>query len=134
MTSFLVLYGLTLLIFIVADALVLPRLVLPRFQADLGETLASTFRYGPAAVFYLFFIGALLWLVTWPALRAATPLGLVAANAAIFGAAAYGTYEFTNLATIRGWTWRILVVDLAWGIVLTTGAASGGLALARLVI
>lgn len=131
--SLLLLYTLTAVIFVILDALVLPRLVLPLFRESLGETLADPFRYGPAAVFYLFFLGALVFLITGPALSQGTGLMRAALEAGVFGAAAYGTYEFTNLATIRGWTWRMLTIDLTWGVSLTTIAATGGLAITRVV-
>ena len=35
---------------------------------------------------------------------------------AIYGFAIYGTYEFTNLATISGWDYKILIIDIIWGI------------------
>ena len=39
---------------------------------------------------------------------------------------AYGTYEFTNLATLKDWTWRMVATDLVWGTLLTgTSAAIG---------
>jgi uncharacterized membrane protein len=44
---------------------------------------------------------------------------------------AYGTYELTNLATLRDWTWRMTLTDLAWGTVLTAVAAAIGVAVTR---
>ena len=40
-------------------------------------------------------------------------------NGAILGFIAYGCYEATNMATLRGWTWRIVIVDVTWGTALT---------------
>jgi uncharacterized membrane protein len=37
-------------------------------------------------------------------------------KAALLGFAIYGTYEFTNLATITGWDYKILLIDISWGI------------------
>jgi uncharacterized membrane protein len=37
-------------------------------------------------------------------------------KAALLGFAIYGTYEFTNLATISGWDYKILIIDIIWGI------------------
>jgi uncharacterized membrane protein len=37
-------------------------------------------------------------------------------KAALLGFAIYGTYEFTNLATITGWDNKILIIDIIWGI------------------
>jgi len=37
-------------------------------------------------------------------------------KAALLGLAIYGTYEFTNLATISGWDYKILAIDISWGV------------------
>lgn len=37
-------------------------------------------------------------------------------KAALLGLAIYGTYEFTNLATIAGWDYKILAIDISWGV------------------
>ena len=37
-------------------------------------------------------------------------------KAALLGLAIYGTYEFTNLATIAGWDYKISILDISWGI------------------
>ncbi len=39
-------------------------------------------------------------------------------QAAGFGAAAYATYDFTSLATLKGYDWRLAVADTVWGGVL----------------
>ena len=36
-------------------------------------------------------------------------------QAAGFGAAAYATYDFTSLATLKGYDWRLAVADTVWG-------------------
>lgn len=35
---------------------------------------------------------------------------------AVFGLIAYGIYDFTNLATLKGWSIKMLVVDTLWGV------------------
>jgi len=32
----------------------------------------------------------------------------------------------TNLSTLKGWTWRLCVVDIIWGTLLTGLAAAAG--------
>jgi uncharacterized membrane protein len=49
------------------------------------------------------------------------------------GALAYGTYEFTNIATLEGWSWKMLATDLIWGTLLTGTSAAAGLAITRAV-
>ncbi len=39
---------------------------------------------------------------------------------AFYGFLVYGTYNFTNLAILNGWTFRLAAVDIAWGVVLNT--------------
>lgn len=125
------LYLVTVVIFLGADILGLRYVVKPVFDREIGHLLLETPRYGPAMVFYLFFVGALLWFVTVPALRGGTSLGWVWINAAILGAVGYGTYEFSNLATLKGWTWTMLWTDLVWGTVLSATSAMLGLAIIR---
>ena len=37
------------------------------------------------------------------------------AGIAVFGLMAYGTYDLTNMATLAGWSWTVVFVDMAWG-------------------
>ena len=55
------------------------------------------------------------------------------APAAVIGAMAYGTYEFTSYAILRDWHWTMLVTDTVWGTVLTAVSAWAGLAITRAV-
>ena len=132
--SIVVLYLVTVVIFLAADVVGLRYIVKPVFDRDIGHLLLETPRYGPALVFYLFFVGALLWFVSAPALREGGSLGSVWLGAAILGAVGYGTYEFSNLATLKGWTWQMLWTDLIWGTVLSATSATLGLAITRAFI
>lgn len=125
-----ILYASTALIFLALDAVMLSRVMKPLFERHLGDALADPIRLGPAAAFYLFYVGVLLWFVSVPALSTG-PTAKTALNAALFGAVAYGTYEFTNFATLRAWSWQMVAIDLTWGTVLTTVAALGGLWVTR---
>jgi uncharacterized membrane protein len=59
----------------------------------------------------------------WPAARdGAWTTALL--YGALFGFLAYATYDLSNLATLRGYTTTIALVDLAWGTVLTATAAT----------
>ena len=84
----------------------------------------------PAIIFYLFYIAGVLWFVSVPALKAELPLQALIGGA-MLGALAYGTYEFTNFATLRDWTSQMVMVDLAWGTVLTGFSAWAGVMIAR---
>jgi len=123
--TILTLYLSTALVFLLLDGIVLTTVIAPIFRNALGDHMLETPRIGPAAGFYLFYLAGLLWLVSWPALTHAAPLQALL-NGAILGALAYGTYEITNLATLRRWRWNMVVADGLWGTVLTGVSAWAG--------
>lgn len=124
-----ILYIATVMIFLGLDFLGIRFLVRPVFERHIGDLLA--FNLAPAVVFYLFYVGGLLWFVSVPALRNDTGIGMVFVSGAILGALAYGTYEFTNIATLKDWAWPMVATDLTWGTFLTGTAAAGGVAITR---
>jgi uncharacterized membrane protein len=130
MLNLLLLYLVTAGVFLILDAIMLSTVMKPLFASHIGDLMADQLRLGPAALFYLAYIAGVLWFVSLPALRADAPLTALLTGAAL-GALAYGTYEFTNLATLRGWSWRMVVVDLTWGAVLTGVSAWAGVMVAR---
>lgn len=120
-----ILYVSTAVIFLALDALMLSRVMRPLFERHVGGMLLPDLRMGAAAAFYLAYVAGLVWLVSLPALRAGAPLQALSAGALV-GAMAYGTYEFTNYATLKGWHPAMVATDLAWGTVLTAVSAWTG--------
>ncbi|MGZ9811774.1 DUF2177 family protein [Pseudoroseicyclus sp. H15] len=127
----LILYLATAAIFLLADAAMLSTVMRPLFERHLGDGLRENIRFAPAALFYLAYVGILLYFVSWPALRDDHSLGQVALNAALLGFFAYGTYEFTSFAVMDRWHVTMLATDLSWGTFLTAASATAGLAIAR---
>ena len=125
----LTLYLATTAIFLILDAAMLTLHMQPLFQRHLGAALLDSPRMGPAAAFYLAYIAGLLYLVSLPALKSDAPLLL---PAAVLGAMAYGTYEFTSYAIMKDWSPVMVATDVIWGTVLTATSAWGGVALTRL--
>lgn len=121
------LYLVTVVVFLGLDALGIRFLIRPVFEAHVGHLLASPLRLGPAAVFYLFYVAGLVVFVSWPALKAGAPLQALAFGA-LLGALCYGTYEMTNYATLADWSLRQVVIDGLWGTFLTGFAAWAGVA------
>jgi len=126
----LLLYLVTAGVFLILDAIMLSTIMKPLFESHIGDLMADELRLGPAALFYLVYVAGVLWFVSLPALRADAP-GTALLTGAALGALAYGTYEFTNLATLRGWSWRMVIVDVTWGAVLTGVSAWAGVMVAR---
>jgi uncharacterized membrane protein len=123
-----VLYLATFATFLVLDAIMLSLVMKPLFTAHIGPLMAEPIRLAPAALFYAGYIAGLLYLVSVPALRDGAPVIL---PAAVIGAMAYGTYEFTSYAILRDWHWTMVVTDTLWGAVLTAAAAWIGVAVVR---
>jgi uncharacterized membrane protein len=125
-----VLYAATFATFLILDAIMLSLVMKPLFSAHIGPLMAEPIRLAPAALFYAAYVAGLIYLVSLPALRDNAPLIL---PAAVIGAMAYGTYEFTSYAIMRDWHWTMVATDTAWGTVLTAVSAWAGVQAARLV-
>ena len=121
----LTLYLATAAIFLLLDAVMLTAVVAPLFRKHLGASMLKTPRVLPAAVFYLFYIGGLLILVSVQAYHDANVITAFW-QGAVIGAMAYGTYEFTNYATLTDWKPSMVLTDGLWGTVLTAVSAAGG--------
>ena len=121
-----ILYISTVVIFLGLDYLGLTYLIKPVFERDIGDWLLDEFRVAPALIFYAFFVAVVLWFVSWPAMMQDHSLLWVFGNALLIGAMGYGTYEFTNLATLKDWTPQMVATDFSWGVVLTGTSATLG--------
>ena len=128
------LYLTTFAIFLVIDFLALGVFVKPIFDRQIGHLMLENFRVFPAFLFYAFFVGVLLWFVSLPGIAQDKGLIWVALNAALLGAAAFGTYEFTSLAILKDWTWKMVIVDMIWGTALTALSATGGVWITRALL
>lgn len=123
----------TAVIFLAIDMIGLRLMVLPIFNGEAPGLFLNQPNIAPAVIFYIGFVVGIVWFVTAPALASGGSLLSVALNGAALGAIAYGTYEFTNLATVKGWTLKMTVVDFTWGVALTAVSAAGGVWAARLL-
>lgn len=130
MMKIVILYLTTALVFLLIDLIGLRLLVKPVFERHVGHLFADPFRLGPAGVFYLGYVAGVLWFVSVPALRAGDPLAALIGGA-LLGLMAYGTYEFTNYATLRDWNLEQVIIDTLWGGVLTGFAAWSGVMICR---
>ncbi|MDF1856568.1 DUF2177 family protein [Pseudooceanicola sp.] len=128
----LVLYISTVAIFFAADAIGLRLLIKPVFERHVAHLFADPFRVVPATLFYLGYVAGVLWFVSVPALRSGDPVAALVGGV-LLGLMAYGTYEFTNYATLRDWSVQQVAVDTIWGGLLTGFSAWAGVVIARVV-
>ena len=88
------------------------------FREHIGHLMAVPIRSGAAALFYVGYLGAVLYLASWPAVKAGNARRAIL-PAVVLGLASYGTYEFTSYAIIADWHIQMLISDTIWGGVLT---------------
>ncbi|MGB6536679.1 MAG: DUF2177 family protein [Xanthobacteraceae bacterium] len=128
--SYLIAYISVLVVFGGADACWL-RIMGPLiYRPALGEILAPSLRVAPAIAFYLGYpVGVVVFAVI-PGLRAGMASSALF-PALLFGALAYGTYDLTNYATLRHWTFQITILDILYGALVSGLAAVAAYALVR---
>ncbi|WEJ58812.1 DUF2177 family protein [Devosia sp. FJ2-5-3] len=125
MPNFAIAYLSSALVFFAVDFVWLTLATRFLYKPQLGDLLADSPNLLVAATFYLVYLIGLVVFAILPAANAnswAMALGL----GALLGLVAYGTYDFTNLSTIRDWPVLVTMVDLAWGTFLSALAATAG--------
>lgn len=96
------------------------------YRPKLGALLNEQLVWPPAILFYLLYGFGLALFVLRPALGSGTSPLTAALYGAAFGLVAYGAYDLTNHATLRGWPLSITIVDMAWGAFVTAVATGLG--------
>lgn len=92
------------------------------YRPALGNLLADQFRLAPALVFYVLYLGGMVWFAVRPGL--AQGLGAAALNGAVLGAMCYMTYDLTSQAVLARWPVHVTIIDVIWGTFATTVAAT----------
>ena len=123
MKSFFIAYIAAIVAFLVIDGLWLGVVAKSFYAGKLGELLRKDILAVPAMLFYLAYTAGLVFLAVRPG-QADISLSSVVFYGALVGFLAYGTYNMTNLATLRDWPLAVSVVDLIWGTVLSASVAA----------
>lgn len=112
------LYLVMLIAYLAIDSIWLTLTTNSIYRATLGDILVPGFRLIPAiAVYFLQVFGLMVFVIP----RAiATGRGVTALfYGAAFGLFTYGLYDLTNDATLRHWTLRLTLTDMAWGAIIS---------------
>ncbi len=123
-------YLAALFAFLAIDAVWLTRVMRPLFERHVGALLRDDILISAAAGFYLAYVVGILWFCVAPGLRDGS-VAVAFGHGLALGFLAYGTYEFTNMTTLKGWVWSMVAVDTAWGMALTGLTAVIGVLVAR---
>jgi uncharacterized membrane protein len=125
MTRWIAGYLAAMVVFVAGDlawlSLTGPRL----YRPAIGPLLADKPDLRPAIVFYLLYgVGVCAFAIA-PGLRVGRPLAALGWGA-LLGLVAYGVYDLTNQATLKLWSTRLSLLDMAWGAAITGVAALAG--------
>jgi uncharacterized membrane protein len=112
------LYLIAMVIFFALDMLWLGLIAKNLYQKKLAFVISPDVNWPAAIVFYLLYIGGILFFAIYPALRE-SHWQTALLHGALLGGLCYATYDLTNMVTIKGWPLIITVVDIAWGMVIT---------------
>ncbi len=118
MRPFLKLYLIALPIFFMVDMIWLGVLAKNFYKNQIGFLMKPDVNWTAAIIFYLLFLVGVVLFVIEPALEKKN-LMFALSRGALFGLITYATYDLTNLATLKDWPLKVVVVDMIWGAVLS---------------
>jgi uncharacterized membrane protein len=119
-------------LFLALDAAWLSLMSARLYRPVIGELMSGKVEPLPAICFYLLYISGLVFFAIWPTAKAGD-YGWALLYGAMLGVVAYGTYDLTNQATLRVWSWKLTIADVVWGGFASGAAALAGTWAARLV-
>ncbi len=127
----------TAAVFCIGDAVMIPLVMRPLFKSALGAAMLDELRLGPAALFYLIHIAGLVYFAGRPLVRGKTEGGGSARgaflNGAVLGLVSYSCYEMTSWTIMRDWQTGLVIIDMAWGTLISgTAAWAGAIAMGTL--
>lgn len=131
MLHYVIAYIATALVFLAIDYVWLAHVATKFYFERIGHLLMEKPNMVAAAGFYAVYVVGIVVFAVAPALKNGN-VSTAAIYGALFGFFTYATYDMTNYATLRGWPFHVVLVDVAWGTVLTCVSAVLGFILTRL--
>lgn len=130
MLGFLKMYAIGVTCFFALDLVWLGVVAKGFYQRQLGHLLRPDVQWVPALIFYLLFVAALVVFVAAPAAERQSVTRALGYGA-FFGLAAYAAFDLTCLALFKEFPLAVVVVDLAWGALLSAAVSAAIVAGAR---
>jgi uncharacterized membrane protein len=131
--TYIIAYIATAIVFFGLDYVWLSRVATGFYRDRMVHLLLDQPNLAAAGLFYCVYVAGIVYFAVAPALGNGTATSALIAGA-LLGLIAYGTYDMTNLATVKNWSVAVTIVDMAWGTVLTSASAwAGYMATLRLV-
>lgn len=123
----------TSFLFLILDFIWLSYSVKNFYRPQLGSLLNDTPVLWAAILFYLVYVFGLSVLILQPAISN-NSFSLAFWTGVVFGFVAYGTYNLTNMATIKNWSPYVVFVDMIWGGLLTGSSCAIGMFISKKII
>ncbi len=121
------------LIFLIIDVIWLSFATKSFYRPLIGSLLTDKPVMWAAVLFYIIYVFGMAIVVIQPCINSASLFKSVYTGF-VFGLVAYGTYNLTNMAVLKGWSPTVTFVDMFWGGSLTAVSATTGLYLAKKII
>jgi len=115
--SFILIFMVTFVVFMGVDLIWLGVIAKSLYKKHLGYFMAEKPNWYAAVLFYVLFNMGLIYFAVYPALTHDSGL-LAFLNGGLYGFFTYVTYDLTNLATLKKWPVKIVVIDITWGTML----------------
>ena len=118
------------IIFLIIDVLWLSYSVKHFYRPNLGPLLNDKPVMWAAILFYLVYVFGLAVVILQPAISNDS-ISQSFWTGLVFGLVAYGTYNLTNMATVKNWSVNVVIVDMIWGGLLTGSSSAIGIYLSK---
>ena len=118
------------LIFLIIDIIWLSFAVKSFYRPNIGHLLLDKPVMWAAAMFYIVYVLGLGVVIIEPSINFKDTFNFLF-KAFMFGLVAYGTYNLTNMATVKGWSPIVVFVDMLWGGLLTAFSSYYGIFIAK---
>ncbi len=119
MTTYLILYIISLFTFLCIDFVWLRFLSGDLYKNSIGHLLADKVKFKAALVFYLIFVFGIVFFSVIPAIDKES-IAAAVVNGAMFGFMTYSTYYLTNFSTLKNWPLKLVLIDISWGALLSS--------------
>lgn len=120
--KYILLYLAATLVFFAIDMVWLGWLAKDFYWTKLDHVLTDQINWTSALIFYMIYIGGILYFAVLPGFEIGTWQSALI-KGALLGFLCYATYDLTNMALIKEWPLIVVIVDILWGTFLTGSVA-----------
>lgn len=118
MLSWILIWAIAAVIMLAIDMVWLMGIGRGFYVQEIGDLLLEKPNLLPALAFYVLYSIGVTVIVIAPAIEAQSVVRALIYGL-LFGLVAYGTYDLTNLAVMKGFTTKIALIDMVWGGLIT---------------